>query len=218
MGLACAPFIFTKILVPLFTQLRGDGKRCFCYLDDIFITGNSELECTHTTNLTKTKLRELGFKIHEEKSQCIPTKEVKFLGFMINLEEMQAYLPEDKIEKVVKTCTNALAKGKGTIQEISSVVGLLNSYAKAMDYGDNYIKRVEIDKIRALQASRGNFDVQMEISRKGKQDLLWWLNNANKGVREFSSRSPSHTLITDASNVGWGAVWGDAKAQGKWSE
>lgn len=42
MGLACAPFVFTKLLVPLFTKLRQEGKYCFCYLDHVFITDESE--------------------------------------------------------------------------------------------------------------------------------------------------------------------------------
>ena len=32
--------------------------------------------------------QELGFVIHPEKSQIVPTQEIKFLGFIINSREM----------------------------------------------------------------------------------------------------------------------------------
>lgn len=138
MGLACAPFIFfTKMLVPLFSQLRSEERSCFCYLDDVFVTDKSEAGCVETTKMIMDRLRLLGFKIHAEKSQILPKIEVKFLGFMINSKEMQAFLPGDKVQKVIEKCTHFLNKGGGSIQELSSVVGLLNSYAKAVDYGDN---------------------------------------------------------------------------------
>lgn len=71
--------------------------------------------------------------------------------------------------------------------------------------------------MRALQRTKGNFDMQMEISRRGAQDLDWWIRNAGKRVRDFT-RSPSVQLVTDASNTGWGAVRSNKKAQGKWLE
>lgn len=218
MGLACAPFIFTKILLPLFTQLREGGNSCFCYLDDVFVTDTSEEGCALATETIMSKLKKLGFKIHPGKSQVVPTTEVKFLGFMINSKEMQAYLTKEKVQKVKEKCTQVLDNGGGSIQEVSSVVGLLNSYAKAIDYGDNHIKGIEIDKVRALQRTNGDFAKDMEISKQGKKDLGWWLENANFRVRDFVSKSFSVELITDASNLGWGAVRQGKTAQGKWLE
>lgn len=184
----------------------------------MFITERSKEQCVLTTRLIVKRLQELGFKIHPEKSQFVPEKTVKFLGFMINSKEMQAYLPEDKVEKVKSACTKLLSSGSGTIQEVSSVVGLLNSYAKVVDYADNHVKGLEIDKVRALQRAGGDFGEEMVISKKGKQDMIWWLNNAKEGKRDFATKSPSSTLITDASNLGWGAVWEGKEAQGTWLE
>lgn len=218
MGLACAPYIFTKILVPLFTNLRESGKFCFCYLDDVFITDNSEEQCRETTKLIVLKLKKLGFKIHEDKSQFTPKKLVKFLGFMIDSIQMKVFLPSDKIDKMQRVCQNILQSQQPKIQDVASAIGLMNSYQKATDYGNNYIKRLEIDKIRALKFSQGDFNANMQVSSKGKQDLWWWLRNAPSVDRKFDTKSPSITLTTDASNEGWGAVSGHKTAQGKWLE
>lgn len=68
MGLAFV-FVFTKILVPLFTNFRQQGKHCFCYLDDVFITDSSEENCREAMILIDRELRKIGFKIQEDKSQ-----------------------------------------------------------------------------------------------------------------------------------------------------
>lgn len=218
MGLARAPYIFTKLLVPLFASLREKSCQCFCYLDDVFITENSKEKCENSTLLVASWLRRLGFKVHEAKSQFQPQKVVKFLGFLIDSVKMQVYLPPEKIEKMTRLCATLMSKGGGTIQEVASVVGLMNSYAKAVDYGDNHIKKLEIEKVKALKISRGNFGSHMSISEKGRKDLVWWYNNADKVVRKIETKSPRVTLSTDASNTGWGAVLKDNTAQGKWTD
>lgn len=182
----------------------------------MFVTDKSAEACAETTEIIVEKLRNLGFKIHEEKSQFSPKKVVKFLGFMIDSEKMQAYLPPDKVNKMEGACTQVLRTGGGSIQEASSIVGLLNSYAKAGDYVDNHINRLEIDKVRALQRSGGSFDADMKISKKGEQDLKWWLQNGRTMVTLFDTKSPTSTLTTDASNEGWGAVLEGNTAQGRW--
>lgn len=51
------------------------------------------------------------------------------------------------MEKITSMCRDLLNKGDGTIQQIASVVGLMKSYAKAVLYGDNHTKRLEINKV-----------------------------------------------------------------------
>lgn len=218
MGLACAPYVFTKLLRPVFSQMRSKGRQCFCYLDDVFVAETTAEKCKETAREVYNVLKDLGFKIQDQKSQLNPEKVVKFLGFLIDSIKMEVYLPPDKVIKIVEVCKSALDRGGGTIQEIASVVGLMNAYAKAVDYGDNHIKKLEIEKIRALKREGDNFKSLMSVSAQGKKDLRWWISQADKSVRKIGTRSPIATLITDASNLGWGAVFKQETAQGKWTE
>lgn len=68
-------------------------------------------------------------------------------------------------------CRNLEKSRYGTVQEVASIIGLMNSYAKAVDYGDNHIKKLEIEKVRALKVSRGNFNAHMKVSDKGAKRL-----------------------------------------------
>lgn len=69
-----------------------------------------------------------------------------------------------------------------------------------------------------MKISRGNFETEMEISNKGAKDLNWWSKNVGEVVRKIETKSPEITLVTDASNTGWGAVLDGATAQGKWTD
>lgn len=171
MGLACAPYIFTKLLRPVFTNFREKGKQCFYYLDDVFISVTSPEKCRDTTLSVRDTLQSLGFKIQEEKSQMSPGRIMKFLGFIIDSIGMKVYLPTDKVQKMQTLCKKILKREKNYIYQVASAVGLMNSYAKAIDYGENHFEKLEI---RALKIVRGSYEKEMEASREGRKDLVWW--------------------------------------------
>lgn len=95
-------------------------------------------ECRVTTDLVKITLKGLAFKIQEEKSQLSLAKVVQFLGFIMDSIQMKVYLPGDKVRKMSEVCDKLTNTREGTVQEVTSVVGLMNSYAEATDYGDNH--------------------------------------------------------------------------------
>ena len=44
-GLACCPRIFTKLMKPVFSELRKMGFDNVPYIDDIYLQGDSAAEC-----------------------------------------------------------------------------------------------------------------------------------------------------------------------------
>ncbi len=46
----------------------------------------------------------------------------------------------------------------------------------------------------------------MTLSLAAKEELTWWTTHVLDSNNVISRASPSHTLTTDASNEGWGAV------------
>lgn len=87
-GLSSAPFIFTKLCKPVINWLRSKGIRVVIYLDNYLIFGNSKKECEKNTKLTISLLTFLGFVINRKKSDLIPKNSCKFLGMIINSNEM----------------------------------------------------------------------------------------------------------------------------------
>lgn len=85
-GLACAPYIFTKIIKPVIDNLRSQGIPCVNYLDDFLIFGSSHKICENNVKYALELLRYLGFEINFEKSSLQPSNILKFLGFIFNTD------------------------------------------------------------------------------------------------------------------------------------
>lgn len=178
--------------------------------------GNSAQECEDAIVWLGNKLSVLGFKINVAKSQFTPSKLIKFLGFMVDSSTMRVYLPLDKCEKMGNCCNDVLNKKPCKIQEVASLVGLMTSYRKALDYSENHIKKVEKEKILALAANGDDYDAFMVVSKQGREDAIWWKENCFTGFRKIRTLSTELTLVTVASNEGWGALCKGKSSQGKW--
>lgn len=90
-GLAQAPRNFTKILKPIFGHLATRGFTTFGYIDDTFIWGDTFEECETAVESLRTLFVRLGFKIQREKSVFTPTREITFLGYVLNSVTMKVY-------------------------------------------------------------------------------------------------------------------------------
>ena len=118
-GLACAPRYFTKLLNPVFAHLRQMGHECFQYIDDSFIAADTYQECFHSARVVKTVLESLGFVVHPEKSVLEPTKELTFLGFLLNSKNMLITLKDDKVQKFKNASIQLLQKDNPNIREVA---------------------------------------------------------------------------------------------------
>ena len=81
LGLACAPWVFTKTLKPVAAQLRQLGVRLIIYIDDILILAESkELARDHAIGLVYL-LENLGFKQSQVSTRADANCRVpRFLG------------------------------------------------------------------------------------------------------------------------------------------
>ena len=217
-GLSSAPWIFTKTLRPIFAEFHKKGHMGFGYIDDSFIIGESFQKCEASVKFLYQMFQKLGFRVHERKSILTPCKEIKFLGYILNSKDMSVTPSEDKKVKVKEVIQNLLRKEKPKIRTVASVIGLLNDLCKGSDYGQNYTKSLEIQKIKYLRWSKNmGFDGHMKLSQACKDDLNWWLSNIDSASKKIILQRTKMTLQTDASNLGWGACSKGQSTGGRWS-
>jgi len=57
----------------------------------------------------------------------------------------------------------------------------------------------------------------MTMNNASVHDLEWWISNLPSAYDDIYKGLPSKALITDASNSGWGAVFGELKTEGLWN-
>ena len=119
--------------------------------------------------------------------------------------------------KVRSACPNLLSQKTTTIRSVAQVIAFLVSSFPAVEYAKIHYRHLELDKISALRANKGNFDSIMALSVQSKTKLTWWVNNVLTASKPISHGNPDLTLPTDVSNVGWGAVCGDTSTGGFWS-
>ena len=98
-GYSDAMCIFTKILKLPFNLLRNFGHFSVVYADDTYLQGENLFECMHNLEDTVAPFQALGFIIHHEKSQLIPTQKMTFLGFAIDSTKMTQKFKKQKTKK-----------------------------------------------------------------------------------------------------------------------
>ena len=222
-GLACAPRIFTKLLKPFYAEMGSKGHVCMGYIDDSLIIGCTYQNCLDSVTIMSHKLEELGFVLNKEKSIMKPVQSIEFLGYIFDSVQMNIALPASKVARITQLCQNLLKSDKCTIQTLSEVVGTMNAYCNAVEYGRIHCRNLEILKNEGLKQNSGSFEASVTLSDACRSDCQWWIDNAHKYKRSIDHGNPSIILYTDASTGGdnsvggWGAKRGALTTGGQWS-
>ena len=206
-GLSSAPRVFTKILKPVYAYLRQRGHIVSGYIDDSFIMSNSFDSCVDSVDCTASLLTSLGFCINVSKSVTCPSQELEHLGFVLNSVDMTVSLPTRKVDNLIRKCKHALNAVRFTIRELAELIGILVSSFTAVEFGRLHYRHLEAVKVQALKGSAGNFDAIVVISPEAKTEIGWWINQVRTEVRHIDHGKFTFCLTTDASTLGWGAVF-----------
>ena len=215
-GLALCPRKFTKLLKPVYSTLRMKGHLSVGYIDDSYLQAAEFAHCVHNIIDTITLFNNLGFVIHPDKSVLYPTQRLVFLGFVLDSIVMRIYLTPEKASNVKNACQRVLLSPCPLIREVAQVLGLLTSSFPGIMYGPLHYRWTEMDKTRALQENKGNFDKPMRLSTAAKGELQWWVNCVETSYNPVSHGPMQVTMITDASKTGWGCTVSGIPTGGCW--
>ena len=78
----------SKAFRRLAAKLRLQGLCTLFYVDDILITGRSYAECLRNTRIALDVLTKLGFTISQTKSCFNPSRQMEYLGFLVDTESL----------------------------------------------------------------------------------------------------------------------------------
>lgn len=215
-GLSSSPFVFTKILKPVISNLRQKGFISVIFLDDILCIGDTYDECLKNALETIKLLQKLGFIINFKKSKLEPSKICKFLGFLINAYRGTLSLPEEKKKKLIELLNKFIECNSCKIVDFARILGKLVATCPAIQYGWLYTKAMETEKLKALEKVNGDYNSTMNISDAIKADVKWWITNIPIGEKFFRPTNFEKVIFTDASDKGWGATDGVNSFHGVW--
>ena len=218
-GLCFCPRYFTKLLKPVYAHLRSQGFLSASFIDDSYLQADTAEECRLNVNATVELFQNLGFVVHDKKSVLEPTKELKYLGFILNSETMTVKLTPEKIAKGKAACNALLIKRRFTIRELSQIIGLIVSFFPGVLWGPLNYHNLEMAKTRALRQSKGEFEALTYLDSESERELIWWINNLDKSYNPIDTSKPDIELKTDAATSGgWGAVCNSTKTGGRWTD
>ena len=217
-GYKDSPRIFTKVMLPVLGKLREKGHKLVGYIDDFCVKAETRDACINSLHSTSNLFDELGFTVHPEKSQFVPSNRITFLGFVLDSIKMEVAIGDEKARDTINLIQQFLGENQVTIRQFAKVVGTLVALDPGNAFGSIFWRRLDIEKGLNLKLAKGDFDVQMVISHIARQDLNWWLSNIqNYPVKVKDRFVETITITTDASLSGWGAVLGDISTGGLWS-
>ena len=82
-------------------------------------------------------------------------------------------LPPVKAATVQQACENLFNQDDPTIREAARVIGLTVSSFPRVQFGELHYRYLEHNKIKALQAYKGDYDAFMTFSQEARVDLHW---------------------------------------------
>ena len=210
---------FTKLLKPVFSNLRLEGHSSVIYVDDSFLLGDTFESCLRNVRATLSSLREFGFVAHPDKSCFMPSQSIVFLGFILDSVNMTITLTMEKKDRISSKADYLLNSKSISNREVASFVGNLTAAFVAVPYGRIYYRNIEASKTASLKVNAYNFDSPCCLSEEAKREILWWKKHIYPSF-SYIKCTPEVDLIihTDASLEGWGAhMEGLPDANGRWN-
>ena len=203
---------------PVMALLRQAGVRCLIYLDDLLIMGQSREEVGNVTQKILFLLQQLGFRVNWEKSQLTPSQRANYLGFILCSQTMIISLPEEKIKKIMESCYVLLKKRKASVREISGLIGRMSAAILAILPAPLCYRGLQRLKNETFASSQ-SYETIVSLDERAVEELIWWTQQVQHwNGRPILTPTPDITVETDASLLGWGAVSGETRTGGLWSE
>ncbi|KAM4749018.1 stereocilin [Rhinophrynus dorsalis] len=217
-GLSSAPWCFTKLLKPVIYLLRSQGVRLIIYLDDILLMSQDRLMLHTHVEWTIRLLTDLGFLINWKKSHLNPTRQLEFLGFVVDSDQASLRLPGSKIRTIRKEIRAVLRKERISLRLLARIVGLLSASIQAIFPGPLHYRALQ--RLKALHLRRGlGYADLICLSSDAREELVWWLKHLEAwNGRDIFGMVPDLVIESDASLLGWGARLGNVATGGKWSQ
>jgi hypothetical protein len=150
----------------------------------------------------------LGLPIKDEKT-VVPTTQLTFLGLELDTDKMEIRLPVDKLQKLQTLLKSFLKLKKVTLQELQSLIGLLNFTCMVVVPARAFLRRI-IDLTKGIQKPHH----KRRLTKSAKADLLAWsifvesFNGKSVLQQHVFACSNSLHMYTDASNIGFGGFIG----------
>ena len=147
-----------------------------------------------------------------------PSQVLVYLGIEIDIVNGVARLPADKLAEAKQALQRWNIRKKATKRELLAIIGFLGFAAKVVKPGRIFIRRL-ID----LSTTVSSYEHFVYLNAEARADLQWWKDflpewNGVELLHTAPISSDEILLFTDASNMGYGCVYGNKWCYGPWQD
>lgn len=213
-GWSLSPYYFNKTVRAVITYLRSIGLRVTVFVDDFLLAFDLSQAADHIDQLLHT-LSELGFVVNFEKSQLKPTQAIKYIGYVIHSDSEKIVVKAQaaRISKLKRHLRKALRLNSITFRYLAQICGQCVSIAWAVTPGKLFLR-----SSYKLLATRNLWSDRVKLNEEVINELTWWLESVDHwNSRTICSESFQAQIVTDASHLGWGAIYEGRVASGDWN-
>jgi len=235
-GVRSAVPLFDRLTQAIIRKVRSEGTAAALgYIDDFWVSAETEAECLYAYHRLIALLRDLGFVVNQDK--CVPpTTRLTFLGIELDSDAQsegicRMTIPKAKRERGAKLCTDFLARVPATggyirgspylASEWDSFRGFLGHCASVVFDGRLYMTHLH----HAWHfAQRQYLSPPKWLAVAMRADVTWWLDlfKSSYAIEESASshkvRSHYAFFATDAcTSWGMGAFLGGKFFKMSWA-
>ncbi|XP_062593378.1 uncharacterized protein LOC134254854 [Saccostrea cucullata] len=171
MGLSFARKLFEKFSTALHwivtNKLKISG--CVHMLDDFLLVGPPSYPvCEKQLCILLQTFEHIGVPMKQDKT-VFPTTIITFLGLELDTVNMLIRLPKEKLSKIRQEISKAKCRKKMTLQEIQSLIGLLNFACAVVTPERTFLRRL-IDLTKGLKKPHH----RRRLTKDARADLEAW--------------------------------------------
>lgn len=166
-GAKVAPGCFSRLTDSVVRMMKSRNITCYSYLDDFICISPTWEECQRQQLILIRLLRSLGFYISWAKVTS-PSKKCKFLGIMIDSDQMCLSLPQKKKLRLNNVLLNWKKRVSVSKLQLQKLLGFLSHCAKVIKGGRLYLGRL-IDFLNTVPETG-----KIPLSEGARMDLIWW--------------------------------------------
>ena len=215
-GLATACYAFTKLMRPLVRFWRGRGLRVVLYLDDGIVATRQEKAIQESEQVQRDLCR-AGLVANSSKSQWVPSKQLIWLGFEVDLAGGQLIVPQMKIDSLMEQMRRARCCREMPATALASVIGKIMSMSLAL----GPLARMMTRGMYAVLNAKISWCHHVLLMLEALKELTFWLDNIDNfsGQNIWPEASAVRVVYSDVSGTGYGGYCvehGGHIATGKW--
>lgn len=212
-GWKASAYIYQSVGLVASSHIRSLGVPCSQYIDDRHIGQLETPSDCCWSDLQKAEaaayivtatLTALGYTIGLSKSSLVPSRVVRYLGYLCDSQRRAFILPQDKKEKFRTLRETILSQQETDLKSLQRFAGKTTSFSIAVPAARLYTRACYRTIGHACKTPARPIRVSGEL----REEISYWrfLDSWNSHLPWFEERHKVVSCFTDASNSGWGAI------------